>query len=52
MAVRHGRYKMHLWTWTTPTQELEKVKIVKRITIITYPTIAASAVIVIYLVFL
>ena len=27
MAVRHGHYKMHLWTWTTPVEELEKVRI-------------------------
>ena len=26
MAVRHGHYKMHLWTWTTPNDELEKVR--------------------------
>ena len=25
MALRHGHYKMHLWTWTTPDDELEKV---------------------------
>ena len=25
MAVRHGHYKMHLWTWTTPEEELRKV---------------------------
>ena len=25
MAVRHAHYKMHLWTWTTPDTELEKV---------------------------
>jgi N-acetylgalactosamine-6-sulfatase len=24
-AVRQGLYKMHLWTWTTPVEELEKV---------------------------
>ncbi len=24
-AVRKGPYKMHLWTWTTPEKELEKV---------------------------
>jgi len=24
-AVRHGPYKMHLWTWTTPQSELDKV---------------------------
>ena len=24
MAVRSGHYKMHLWTWTTPNEELEK----------------------------
>ena len=27
MAVRHGHYKMHLWTWTTPVEELERVRI-------------------------
>ena len=25
MAIRHGLYKMHLWTWTTPEEELAKV---------------------------
>ena len=25
MAVRFGHYKMHLWTWTTPREELQKV---------------------------
>ena len=25
MAIRHGLYKMHLWTWTTPEDELAKV---------------------------
>ncbi len=24
-AIRQGSYKMHLWTWTTPTKELKKV---------------------------
>lgn len=24
-AVRQGNYKMHLWTWTTPVNELQKV---------------------------
>ena len=27
MAIRHGLYKMHLWTWTTPEDELVKVSI-------------------------
>jgi hypothetical protein len=26
MAIRQGSYKMHLWTWTTPDNELEKVQ--------------------------
>ena len=25
-AVRVSSYKMHLWTWATPSYELEKVK--------------------------
>ncbi len=25
MAVRSGSYKMHLWTWTTPQEEIDKV---------------------------
>jgi hypothetical protein len=25
MAVRHGNYKIHLWTWATPDEELRKV---------------------------
>ena len=25
MAIRQGDYKMHLWTWTTPSVELAKV---------------------------
>ncbi len=27
MAVRSGAYKMHLWTWTTPDNELKHVRI-------------------------
>ena len=27
MAVRHAHYKMHLWTWTTPDDELQKVTV-------------------------
>ena len=25
MAIRQGEYKMHLWTWTTPPEEIAKV---------------------------
>ena len=27
-AVRMGPYKMHLWTWTTPQSELDKVSFI------------------------
>lgn len=27
MAIRQGDYKMHLWTWTSPPEEIAKVSL-------------------------